>query len=64
MVFGFSPIIYVSLFSYVQIPESQPYWIRAADSVYHLFNLVSDVNSCLSSFPWYIVGRNWDCISF
>ena len=31
--------MYVSLFSYVWIPESQPIWGRAAASVFHLMPL-------------------------
>ena len=50
------PIVYISLFSYLWIPESQPIWVKAANSVYSLSHLFTDI----TSFPLYIVGRVWD----
>ena len=52
------PIMYVSLFSYVWIPESPHIWERADDSVCHLPHLFTYVTSWCDFFPlvWYIVG--------
>ena len=46
--------MYVSIFSYVWIPESPRCLERAADSVYHLSHLFTDVTSCCdySSFVY------------
>ena len=55
--------MYVSHFSYVWTPESPPIWERAADSVYHLSHLFTDVTSCYDFFPMGYCGRGSDCIS-
>ena len=57
--------MYVSLFSYVWIPESPPIWEKAADSVYHLSHLFTDVTSCCDFFPMVYCGRRLgsDCVS-
>ena len=64
VVLALFPIVYISLFSYLWIPESQPIWEKAAYSVYSLSHLCTDI----TSFPWYIVGRVWDlgpgCFSY
>lgn len=44
------PIVYLSLFSYIWLSESAPIQEEAADSVYHLFRLVTDVTSCFAFF--------------
>ena len=38
------------LFTYVWIPESPPIWEGAADSVYYLSHLFTDVTSCYDFF--------------
>ena len=45
------PIMYVSLYSYVWIPDLPPIWVRAADSVCHLSHLFTDITSCCDFFP-------------
>ena len=52
VVLNLFPIMYVSLFSYVWIPESSPNWKRAADSAYYLSHLFTDVTSCYDFFPF------------
>ena len=56
--------MYVSLFSYVWIPESPPNWERAAESVSHLFHLFTDVTSSCDFFPFVYCGRSlrFDCV--
>ena len=40
--------MYVSILSHIWIPESLPIWKRAADSVYQLSHLFTDVTSSLN----------------
>ena len=56
--------MYVSLFSYVWIPESPHIWERADDSVCHMPHLFTYVTSWCDFFPlvWYIVGGVSDLI--
>ena len=58
-------IMYVSLFSYLLIPESPPTWERAADSIYHLSFLFTNITSCCDFFPLIYCGRSLGscCIS-
>ena len=58
------PIMYISLFSYVWIPESPRIWERAADSVYHLSHLFINFTSRCHFFPLGYYGRSLrsDCI--
>ena len=53
--FVLCPIMKVSLFSYIWIPESPPIRERTADSFYHLSHLFSDVTSCCDFFPFGIL---------
>ena len=60
------PIIYVTLFSSVSIPESPPILEMLADSIYHLSQLFSDVTSYYDDVLSLVYcGRNLgsDCIS-
>ena len=52
------PIMYVSLLSNVWIPESPPIWERAADWVYQLSLLLTDVSSSCDFFPFAYCGRS------
>ena len=57
--------MYVSLFSYVWIPESLLLWERATDSVYHLSHFFTAVTSCCDIFALVYCMRSLgsDCIS-
>ena len=54
MVLILFPIMNISLFSYVCIPVSPPFWERAASSVYPLTHLFTDVASGGDFFALYI----------
>ena len=51
------PIMYITLFSYVWIPESTRFWERPADSVYHMSHLSTDATSCCNVMPLRYCGR-------
>ena len=57
--------MYFFRFSYVWISELPCIWGRAADSVYHLSHLFTDVTLCCGFFPFGYCGRSLgsDCIS-
>ena len=52
------PVMHVSLFSSVCIPGPLLIWERAADSIYHLSHLFTDVISCSDFFPLVYCGRS------